>query len=100
MNARIVAATDCGIIELETGGMSELAYIGHVKNGAIVLDEPISLPDGAVATIEAASVVSRIGGDADTSFADRFAEVLGKADTLPGDAAENHDHYLCRAAKR
>lgn len=77
-----------------------MTYVGHVENGAIVLDEPAALPDGAVVTIELAPALSRTDGDAGLSFAERFGEVLGKAESLPEDAAENHDHYLYGVAKR
>ena len=77
-----------------------MAYMGHVENGAIVLDEPVALPDGAAVTIELAVVLPRVDGDSGRSFTERFAEVLGKAQSLPEDAAENHDHYLYGAAKR
>ena len=29
-----------------------MAYMGHVENGAVVLDEPVALPDGAAMNIE------------------------------------------------
>lgn len=76
-----------------------MAYMGHVENGAIVLDEPVALPDGAAVKIELA-VLPGVAEDSGRSFAERFAEVLGKAQSLPEDAAENHDHYLYGAAKR
>jgi len=31
-----------------------MTYIGHVENGAIVLDNPLALPDGAAVAIELA----------------------------------------------
>ncbi len=31
-----------------------MTYMGHVEDGAIVLDEPVALPDGAVVKIELA----------------------------------------------
>lgn len=77
-----------------------MTYMGHVKNGAIVLDEPAALPDGAAVKIELAAVSCRTDEDSGASFTERFAEVLGKAQSLPQDAAENHDHYLYGAAKR
>jgi len=76
-----------------------MAYMGHVENGAIVLDEPVALPDGATVKIELA-VLPEVAEDSGRSFTERFAEVLGKAQSLPEDAAENHDHYLYGAAKR
>lgn len=77
-----------------------MAYMGHVKNGAIVLDEPVALPDGAAVKVELAAVSPRTDEDSGASFTERFAEVLGKAQSLPEDAAENIDHYLYGTPKR
>jgi hypothetical protein len=77
-------------------GALDMAYMGHVKNGAIVLDDPMELPDGTVVRIELPSA----GADSGTSFTERFAEVLGQARGLPEDAAENLDHYVYGTPKR
>lgn len=77
-----------------------MVYKGHVENGAIVLDEPMELPDGAVVKIELALESPADGEDSGSSFTERFADVLGKAQSLPDDAAENHDHYLYGVARR
>ena len=77
-----------------------MAYMGHVKNGAIVLDDPVLLPDGAALKIEFEAGLPSAGEDSGASFTERFAEVLGKVRGLPEDAAENHDHYLYGAAKQ
>ena len=31
-----------------------MTYMGHVENGAIVLDEPVALPDGAIVKVDLA----------------------------------------------
>ena len=77
-----------------------MTYKGHVQNGAIVLDEPTCLPEGAPVKIELAEKLSVDGGKSGLSFGERYAEVLGKASSLPEDAAENHDHYLYGVPKR
>lgn len=77
-----------------------MAYRGHVENGAIVLDEPVALPDGAAVRIEFAVKAPGLDDDSGPSFTERFGEILGKARSMPEDAAENHDHYLYGAAKR
>lgn len=71
-----------------------MTYQGHVEKGAIVLDEPIQLPEGAVVTIELAMARH---ADEDTlipTLAERLAGVIGKAEDLPADWSENHDRYL------
>jgi len=77
-----------------------MTYKGHVQNGAIVLDEPTRLPEGAPVKIELAIKLSDSSEDKGLSFGERYAEVLGKARSLPEDVAENHDHYLYGGAKR
>ena len=42
----------CDIISLSKTGIRTMAYMGHVENGAVVLDEPVALPDGAAMNIE------------------------------------------------
>lgn len=90
----------CDIISVSETGMRTMAYMGHVENGAIVLDEPVALPDGVAVRIELALMSPGVDEDSGPSLTERFAEVLGKARSLPEDAAENHDRYLYGAAKR
>ncbi len=77
-----------------------MTYKGHIRNGAIVLDEPVPLPEGVPAKIELAIGLSSFGEEDGPSIGERYAEVLGKASSLPEDTAENHDHYLYGVAKR
>lgn len=67
-------------------------YLGRVKNGVIVLDEPLNLEDGIEVRVEIPE--RRSPGVVASVFRQRYAEVIGKAEGLPNDAAENHDHYL------
>ena len=70
-----------------------MGYRGHLKNGIVVIDEPVDLPEGTEVWVEAAE------GQGPT-LADRLASVIGTAKDLPDDAAENLDHYLYGAAKK
>ena len=45
-----------------------MVYVGHVRNGAIVLDEPVALPDGAAVKIEFAVELPVAGQDATESI--------------------------------
>lgn len=77
-----------------------MTYTGHVRNGAIVLDEPINLPEGAVVSFEVATVeILEDARDAPT-LAERLASVIGKAQGLPADWSENHDAYLRKALEQ
>ena len=71
-----------------------MTYRGHVEKGAIVLDEPAQLPDGALVTIQLAS--AQPGGSATRAFslADHYRSFIGAVDDLPEDWSENHDKYL------
>lgn len=76
-----------------------MTYKGHVENWAIVLDEPVELPEGAIICFEIERTM-KAEQLVPLSFAERFADVMGKAQGLPGDAAENHDHYLYGLPKK
>jgi len=76
-----------------------MVYTGHVRNGVIHADDSVELPEGAVVRFEIASEPS-VTAESETSFGERFADVLGAAEGLPEDAAENHDHYLYGAPKK
>jgi hypothetical protein len=49
------------------------------------------IPDGAVVRIELTGEPLTAEDDHDLSFTERFSSVVGKARSLPEDAAENHD---------
>lgn len=71
-----------------------MVYTGRVKQGVIVLDPPVELPEGIQVRVEAVEVSPQ------RTLAERFADVIGAANDLPEDMAENHDHYLHGAPKR
>jgi len=75
-----------------------MTYKGHVQNGAIVLDEPIDLPEGALVIFEVAKVECTEDIQETPTLAERLASVIGKAEGLPADWAENHDAYLRKAS--
>ncbi len=72
-----------------------MTYRGHVKNGVVVLDEPVNLPEGIEVRIEAMTVEA-----SQPTWEQVFKEVSGQAKDLPTDLAQNHDHYLHGAPKR
>ena len=65
-----------------------MTYKGHVKNGIVVLDDPVKLPDGAEVRVEVLQPRS------EPTLADRLRSVIGSVKGLPRDLARNHDHYL------
>ena len=71
-----------------------MTYTGHVKNGVVVLDEPVALPEGIEVRVEPVGTGER------KSLADRLRGVIGVSEGLPSDMARNHDHYLHGGAKK
>ena len=65
----------------------QMAFQGHVENGVVVFDEPVTLPDGAAVRVEPVSAPRK-------TLAERFKNVIGAGVDLPEDMAKNHDHYL------
>ena len=77
---------------------------GHIENGAIVLDDPQVLPEGAAVEV---SIVPSAAAPAGTNperaiptLYDRLRPFIGKFDGLPPDASINHDHYLYGTPKK
>ena len=72
-----------------------MVYPAQVRNGVIVLDSPVSLPEGTAVSVEVpASSTSLPAPDHTPSLLDRLRPVVGAVHGLPADAAANVDHYL------
>ncbi len=66
---------------------------GHIKGGAVVLDEPTALPDGTPVKVRA--VDRPTAGPASTpTLGDWLLRYAGAIKGLPSDLARNHDHYI------
>lgn len=70
-----------------------MTYKGHVEDGAVVLDEPAQLPDGAKVEI-AVYEPQQVTADDNPlpTLYERLKSVIGILDG-PADLAENHNHY-------
>lgn len=64
-----------------------MSFQGHIENGVVVFDEPMTVPDGTPVRVEV------IAGERKT-LAERFKHAIGTGVELPDDLAKNHDHYL------
>ncbi|MBM4037392.1 MAG: hypothetical protein FJ290_02660 [Planctomycetes bacterium] len=72
-----------------------MGFKGHVRNGAVVLDDPRGLPEGA--EVEVALVRRRRRRP---TLGEELMKFAGKAKGLPRDLARNHDHYLYGTPKQ
>lgn len=71
-----------------------MTYRGRVKNGVIVLDDPIHLEEGTVVRVEIPSQTVVTAGGHAAPLSERLAAVIGKAEALPANVSEDHDLYL------
>jgi hypothetical protein len=65
-----------------------MTYKGHIKNGTIVLDQPVSLPEGAEVSVDLVNVQPAV------PLAESLKGVIGKVTELPPDASSQKRHYL------
>ena len=71
-----------------------MSYTGHVEKGVVVFDGPNRPSEGAVVRVEEVPVCQS------PSWGEVFKDLIGAAEGLPEDMAENHDHYIHGASKR
>jgi hypothetical protein len=64
-----------------------MSFQGHIENGVVVFDEPLTVPDGTPVRVEVIAPPKK-------TLAERFKNVIGAGVDLPEDLAKNHDHYL------
>lgn len=75
-----------------------MTYRGHVENGVVVFDDEIVLPEGTQVQVD---LILPVTEDAEPpSLYERLKPVIGMAEGLPSDLAQNHDHYLHGRAKQ
>ena len=65
-----------------------MTFKGHIKNGTVVLDEAVTLPDGAAVTVDVIPLQPPV------PLAELLKGVIGKATGLPSDASSQKRHYL------
>ena len=71
---------------------------GHIENGKVVLDEPLTIPEGTNVRIEAVAQngVQQKG----QSLLDVLGSLVGSVTDMPKDGARQVDHYLYGTPKR
>jgi hypothetical protein len=70
-----------------------MTYRGHVTAGVVVFDEPADFREGDEVSVRLARRSKASERGAPTLY-EQFEDVIGIAEGLPTDLAENHDHYL------
>ena len=73
-----------------------MEYQGRIRNGVVVLEGGAALPEGTRVVVGVRTPTKR----AKSTLGKRLLKFAGKARGLPGDLAENHDHYLHGAPKK
>ncbi len=78
-----------------------MVYDGHVEKGVVVVDAPVTLPEGAKVKVEVLPPAGKSASDESSpTLYDQLAPLVGAAKGLPSDLAKNHDHYLHGQPKR
>ncbi len=82
-----------------------MEFRGHIKDGKVLVEEPVNLPNGTEVRVVARPRAKRArstsrAGRRIKAFAEHYAGVIGAAPGFPRDAARNVDHYLYGASKR
>ena len=78
-----------------------MEYRGKVKGGVVILEEGAALRDGAEVRVrEVSQPAAETKAENGQTLGQKFMKFAGRAQGLPSDAAENHDHYLYGAPKR
>jgi hypothetical protein len=76
-----------------------MVYRGKVRNGVVVLEDGVGLPDGTDVRVEPCARDEGVAVEGPT-LAEQFADVIGAVPDLPADMAAQHDHYLHGAPRR
>lgn len=71
---------------------------GHIENGKVVLDEPLTIPEGTSVRIE--PVAQNGEQKKGQSLLDILGPLVGSVTDMPKDAARQVDHYLYGTPKR
>ena len=78
-----------------------MVYPGRVNNGLDTLGEPTSLPEGAEVLVDVISAQKKSIAETDVpTLFGQFKNLIGKAQGLPPDMAENHDRHFEQAGFR
>jgi hypothetical protein len=78
-----------------------MSFTGHVLDGAVVMDEPLPLPNGTAVRVDPlATPIPSDESPKPKSLNERLKAFLAHSLDLPPDASVQHDHYLYGTPKR
>jgi len=78
-----------------------MSYRGRVRNGVVVLDDSVKLPEGAEVNVEFLGALPDQPAEEEIpTLYERLLPFVGKAVGLPPDASINLDHYLYGVPKQ
>lgn len=80
-----------------------MTYRGRVKNGVVVIEKQVRLPEGMAVSIRPLKGPVRPQAKPrkrNKTVFERLKNVVGIIKDLPPDFSENHDHYLYGTPKR
>lgn len=78
-----------------------MTYRGRVKNGVVVLDDSVKLPEGVEVKIDLLTTSPEPPREEEIpTLYERVEAFVGKVHGLPADASINLDHYLYGVPKQ
>jgi hypothetical protein len=78
-----------------------MTYRGRIKNGVVVFDKQVPLPEGAeVEVVLSPPATGNSQKDQIPTLYEQLEDVIGIIKGLPPDFAENHDHYIHGCPKK
>jgi predicted DNA-binding antitoxin AbrB/MazE fold protein len=72
-----------------------MSYTGTIENGIVKLPPEISLPDGTKVRVEEIKIPQD-----QNELTRKLREIAAQLEGLPGDWAQEHDHYIHGTPKR
>lgn len=76
-----------------------MTFRGQIKNGEIVLDGKVALPEGAHVRVDIVRVAKKTTKSKKTLL-DRVKPFVGKAKGLPADLSDKHDEHARRRSRQ
>lgn len=76
-----------------------MSFQGHVEDGAVVMDEPLPLPNGTAVEVNPLSTTPP-SEEPSPTLLEVLGDLVGSVKGMPEDASRQLDHYLYGTPKR